>query len=154
MHTNTSHDLVACSAAPSLRNKNTRAAAPLNKDIQAPAPGRIEAWLGQSLQQDKEIEGKGTQGTGAGSVQEWFLEETEKLRLDVSLREGASIDNGGGVSGGDGDGDASRSFDSEVLDGGGTARVGHDNDMGMPLITSPEKFIRNTLLLRAEARCC
>ena len=182
---NALHEFGSCSAAPSSRNKNSSAASP-NKNTRAAAPGRVEAWLGHGVPQGAGMGGTGIQSMateegmgieeakgiegfasgmsqGRGSIQEWFLEETEKLRLDVSLREECG-DQGVGGGGGTGDGDASTSFDGKSFDGvgleegGGTDSVTDGlcspNGNDTLLIKSPESFIRNTLLLRAEARCC
>ena len=104
---------------------------------------------------------------GGSGIQEWFAEETIKLRLDVSLREGAGNAGNGGIGcvGG-----AARGLGGEATEHGvqvsdstrpmqprlgsaartevrtSEAWVGNHTRM----ITSPEAFIQNTLLLRAE----
>ena len=104
---------------------------------------------------------------GESGIQEWFAEETIKLRLDVSLREGAGNAGNGGIGcvGG-----AARGLGGEATEHGvqvsdstrpmqprlgsaartevrtSEAWVGNHTRM----ITSPEAFIHNTLLLRAE----
>ena len=104
---------------------------------------------------------------GGSGIQEWFAEETIKLRLDVSLREGAGNAGNGGIGcvGG-----AARGLGGEATEHGvqvsdstrpmqprlgsaartevrtSEAWVGNHTRM----ITSPEAFIHNTLLLRAE----
>jgi hypothetical protein len=104
---------------------------------------------------------------GGSGIQEWFAEETIKLRLDVSLREGAGNARNDGVGC---DGGAARGLGGEATEHGvqisdswslmqprlgsaartevktSEAWVGNHTRM----ITSPEAFIQNTLLLRAE----